>query len=468
MPARFMVAATASGSGKTTITCALLAALQDMGNKVISYKCGPDYIDPMFHRKTTGVESRNLDLFLMREQGVRFAIQQSGTGFDIAVLEGVMGLYDGQGNTSFASSNHLSVLTGTPVVLVVNARGMARSVCALIAGFMGFERNNIKAVILNNIRESSFAYYKQMIERELKLPVIGYMPTVQGAGIESRHLGLVTAQEIQDIQQRIDALKNQALSSIDFEALVAIAESASGTDGEEGLEELEELGLQFTDAYEMARPSPPKIYVANDEAFCFFYSDNHDLLAALGAELVNFSPLHDSSLPDDADGVILWGGYPELHAAALESNLSMRQSLANAIEHGLPVYAECGGFMYLQQGLTDQDGFKHRMLGVLPGNTHMTDRLQDFGYFEITAQTDNLLCRAGEKINAHFFHHSVSDYEGDGFVATKRDGKTMRCIVAEDNIFAGYQHLHFYGNPSFAVSFVKACDAYREAHHGAD
>ena len=458
---RLMIAGTGSGSGKTTITVAILAALAELGHKAISFKCGPDYIDPMFHTRATGVESRNLDIYLMGEQGVKYALENNIDDFDIAVLEGVMGIYDGQSNTSFASSNHLSLLTDTPAVLVVNARGLARSINALISGYLNFEANNIKAILLNNVRETSYNYYKQMIEAEQNVPVIGHMPMVPGAEIESRHLGLVTAEEITDLRAKIELLKAQALKTIDFDALLRVGEMTLTPPTNHPPATPNSLDVITP----IDSPTKPRIYVSDDEAFCFYYHDNLQLLKALGAELVTFSPLKDDALPADADGLIFWGGYPELYAAELAANRSMRDSLVAAIGGGLPTYAECGGFMYLLQSLTDAEGAVHQMLGVLPGGSSMTDRLQDFGYFEITANRDTLLCAAGQSINAHFFHYAKGDFEGDAFTATKRDGKTLQTIFATDNVFAGFQHLHFYGNPEFARNFVAACAAYRKARH---
>ncbi|MDR0308990.1 MAG: cobyrinate a,c-diamide synthase [Coriobacteriales bacterium] len=456
--ARVMIAGTASGSGKTTMSIALLAALLTTGRKVVSFKCGPDYIDPMFHKKTTGVDSRNLDIFLMGEPAVKCSVHRQEANCDIALMEGVMGFYDGQGGGSFASSNHLSLLTGTPVVLAVNTKGAALSVCATIKGFQEFAENNIRAVILNNTSPSSFPLYKQMVEEHTGLPVIGFLPPVPEAHLESRHLGLVTAAEIADIQVKIEALKAAALEHIDIDALLRIAKTA------------EALGCE-NDPIIAARAEAEKsgrrvkLYVAEDEAFSFFYRDNHELLEALGAEIATFSPLHDSELPADADALILWGGYPELHAAELASNTSMKASLTKAIASGLPVYAECGGFMYLQESLTDSEGQTHEMLGVLPGQTKMTKGLKNFGYYEIEAREDNMLCKAGGTINAHFFHHSQGDNEGDSFIARKKNGKTLNCIVAQNNIFAGYQHLHFWGNPKFASNFIKATATYQASRN---
>jgi cobyrinic acid a,c-diamide synthase len=340
-------------------------------------------------------------------------------------------------------------LTNTPVILVVNAKGAALSVCAAIKGFLEFENNNIRGVILNNISEAIFNFYKQMIEERLNVRVIGFMPHIPEAEVESRHLGLVTADEIADIKEKINILKGQALKYVDIDALLDIAG----------------LAAPFEYARDFLPPAKTgcavKLYTACDEAFSFWYEDNHDLLKALGAEIVFFSPLHDRELPNDADGLLLWGGYPELYAGELEANTSMKHSLKSALETGLPVYAECGGFMYLQKSLTDLRGRTHKMLGVLPGNVKMTEKLQNFGYYEIEALKDNLLCTSGGRINAHFFHHSSSDCEGDCFKAVKQNGKSFHCIVSEENIFAGYQHMHFWGNPGFAKRFINACMEYR-------
>ena len=452
MSKRVMIAGTGSGCGKTTITCALLSALVSMGNDVIAFKCGPDYIDPMFHKKAAGLESRNLDIFLMGEQGVRYCAARHAANGKIAVLEGVMGFYDGLGNGSYASSNHVSLLTNTPVVLIVSAKGTSLSICAEIKGFLEFERNNIRGLILNNVSEAIYPFYKRMIEERLNISVIGFMPHIPDVHLESRHLGLVTADEIADIKEKLNILGDYAVRCVDLEALQNIAGQAEPFDS----------GQNFLPA--IKNDCSIKIYVARDEAFCFCYEDNNDLFKWMGAEIEFFSPIHDRELPNDAAGIVLWGGYPELYARALEENTSMRYSLKSAIEADLPVYAECGGFRYLQQSLTDLDGKTYEMLGVLPGNAKMTKKLRNFGYYEIEAQRDNLLCRAGGKINAHFFHHSVSNCEGDCFMAVKNSGVSFPCIAAKMNILAGCQHLHFWGNPDFALNFINTCVEYYTPH----
>jgi len=455
MRKRVMIAATGSGCGKTTIACALLAALVSLGKKVISFKCGPDYIDPMFHKKATGVESRNLDIFLMGKKGVTHGLSHHAVNREIAVLEGVMGIYDGLGSGSFSSSNHISLLTNTPVILIVNAKGAALSVCAMIKGFLEFENNNIRGVILNNVPESMFRFYKQMIEERLNISVIGFMPHIPEARVESRHLGLITPDEIADIKEKINILREYFLKCIDIDALLGISEQAGPFDSVRNI---------LPPVKNIKENGALKLYVAYDEAFCFWYEDNHDLLKAMGAVIEFFSPIRDRKLPDDADGLVLWGGYPELYGKELENNASMKNSLQAAINVGLPVYAEGGGFMYLQRSLTDLQGRTYGMLGVLPGNVKMGSKLQNFGYYEIEAKRDNLLCRAGGKTNAHFFRRSISDCEGDCFQAVKQNGKSFPCIVSGGNlinIFAGYQHLHFWGNTDFAKNFINACIEYK-------
>ena len=448
---RLMIAGTGSGSGKTTVTCAILAALKNRGQNIVSLKCGPDYIDPMFHKTATQVESRNLDLFLMGEDAVRDSLSRSMQNHDLAVIEGVMGLYDGLGQTDQYSSNHLSLATQTPVILVVNARGKALSLCAEVKGFLEFETNRVVGVILNNVNAKSYSFYRDMLETQLKVGVFGFLPHLPEAEIASRHLGLITADEISDLRKKIDLLALQAEQTLDLDAILNVANQAP---------ELENTG-KF-------RPSdntvdqPVRLYVSRDGAFCFYYEDNHELLERLGASLHFFSPLHDEEIPDDADGIIFWGGYPELYAGELADNTAMKNSIRCHFERGVPIYAECGGYIYLLKSLTDAEGTRHDMTGIIPGEAAMTGRLQKFGYVELTANCKNLLCQKGETIRGHSFHYSQSTDEGNVFTATRVSrGDTWPCIMATEQLFAGYPHLHFGSNPEFAVNLVKACRQYR-------
>lgn len=442
---RIMIAGTGSGCGKTTITCAVLRALINRGLKVASFKCGPDYIDPLFHSKITGTKSRNLDMVLCSENTVKQLFSEHGNDMDISIVEGVMGFYDGIGiNSTDYSSNDLSNKTDTPVVLVLSCRGMALSVAALIKGYIEFYDNNIKGVILNGISIGMYPMYKELIEKYNGIKVLGFMPNIPEASIESRHLGLITANEIDDLHKKIDILADNAAKYIDLDSLLDIASEAPILTYEQC--KVEKIG-------------PARIAIARDNAFCFYYEDSLELLRNLGAEIITFSPLRDDCLPEDIDGIIIGGGYPELYAEELSNNISMLKSIRASIANGIPIYAECGGFMYLS---TSIDG--HTMVDEIKSNSILTEKLQNFGYINIMAKEDNLLCKKGESINAHEFHYSKSDFDGDSFIATKlSSGKERTCIIAKDNIFAGYPHLHLWGNISYAKSFINKCINYRKS-----
>jgi cobyrinic acid a,c-diamide synthase len=449
-----MIAGTGSGCGKTMITCAILSVLKQRNKKTVSFKCGPDYIDPMFLTKAAQTETYNLDSVLMNENGVHYSLRLHTQTCDIAVIEGVMGLYDGIGDTGNASTNYLSQITNTPVVLIVNVKGKSLSLCAEIKGFLEFEKNNIVAIILNRTASAAYPFYKKMIESKVGIRVIGFMPEIPEVSIESRHLGLLTANEISDIQNKIAILAENAEKSICFDTLLELAADAK---------ELNETESIFETCSNFQKQNySVKLYAAYDEAFCFHYEDNHQLFKNLGAELHYFSPLHDRTIPDNADGLLFWGGYPELYAAHLEKNCDLKESIRRKYQLGLPIYAECGGFMYLQESLTDIQGVRYSMLGIIAGNAVMTNRLQNFGYVKLTANHDTMLCSQGDTINAHSFHYSQSNDEGNVFTATKLSSEnSYPCIVAAKNIFAGYPHIHFFGNKKLAEGLIKTCFQYK-------
>ncbi|MCL1913054.1 MAG: cobyrinate a,c-diamide synthase [Eubacteriaceae bacterium] len=449
MGKRIMFAATGSGSGKTTLTSAFLAALVSMGEEAAAFKCGPDYVDPMFHTQAAGVATRNLDIYLMGEEGVARSLATNTEG-KISVIEGVMGLYDGMGNTSYASSNHVSLATNTPVVLIANPKGEALSVCALIKGFLDFEANNIKAVLLNNVTEGMYRFYKDLIEERIGIKVVGYMPKVAGASIESRHLGLFQPSEIEDLKEKIALLAENFKNHVDIGALMEIASQAPPLDAPE------------RPIMQPARKGNINLYVSSDEAFSFWYEDNHELFETLGANIRFFSPIHDSALPADADGVVFWGGYPELYGKELEANVPMRNSIKTAADAGIPIYAECGGYRYLLESLEDMPGGQYSMAGVLEGSSRMGKQLQNFGYGRMEAARDNLLCKAGESINAHFFTYAECFYDGDCFIVTKHNGNTFSAVRSQGSVFAGNQHLHFWGNKVFAENFINLCFEYNK------
>lgn len=445
---RFMLAAPASGSGKTTLTCAVLKALMNKGLKTAAFKSGPDYIDPMFHSRVIGTKSRNVDLFMLPEETAKYLLAKNGKDCDIAVLEGAMGFFDGMGTTLKGSAYDLARLTQTPVILVVNAKGAALSIAAMIEGFKNFRKDvNVAGAVLNNVTAMSYLFYKEAIEKETGIPLLGYMPHMENCNFESRHLGLVTAGEITGLQEIINTLAAQAEKSIDFDRLLEIASAAPA--------------LTYTDL-QQEKIAGVKIAVAYDKAFCFYYQDALELLESLGAQLVYFSPLEDKQLPE-CDGLYLGGGYPELYAKVLQDNFSMRASIKNAVDSGLPCIAECGGFMYLMKAFRDKNGQVYDWAGVVDGETYMTQKLNRFGYVVLTAKRDNMLCKKGGQINGHEFHYSDSTNNGDTFAVAKASGtKAWEAVYTTQNLYAGYPHIHLWGNTEFAVNFVKACRAYRD------
>lgn len=450
---RFMIAAPKSGSGKTMITCAMLQILQDMGKPVYSYKCGPDYIDPMFHKKVLNVPSKNLDTFFTDEEMTRqlfFSGRQPG---DFAVLEGVMGLYDGLGGIyEQGSSYHLAKVTQTPIILVVDAKGMGKSVLALIAGFLQYDTDHlIRGIVLNRMSKGYYEILKPVLERELPVRVAGYFPEQKDCRLESRHLGLVMPDELDGIQEQITELAGRLRETIDMDAILAIAEEA-------------EEGSGIRKEQEQVREKYPcKIAVAMDEAFCFYYEDNLRLLEEYGAVLQYFSPLQDKSLPKDCDGILLGGGYPELYAKELSGNHSMRKAVRSAFESSMPTVAECGGFLYLHTILNDRKNQEYEMAGVLNGTCQDMGRLVRFGYIELEEKCSNFLPEH-TKIRAHEFHYFDSSDNGSDCIATKPvTGRSYPCILSKDAYWLGFPHLYYPSNPAFAKSFVRKAHAYQKA-----
>lgn len=437
---RILIAGTHSGSGKTTVTCALLSALKARGLEVSAFKCGPDYIDPMFHREVVGVRAHNLDAFFCDDKTLRG--QLVAHAGDISVIEGVMGYYDGIGPEGRASTYNVARVTDTPVVLVVDAKGMHASAGAVLQGFRDYQPgSHIDGVIFNGITPSLYEDYRQIAENA-GVPSLGFLPRQPELSIGSRHLGLVTAGEIADIREKLTRLGQLAEQYIDIAALLALADSANALEPTASIPKL--LGKAV------------RIGVARDAAFCFLYQENLELLESLGAELAFFSPLQDNALPKDIGGLYLPGGYPELHLEALSANIAMRNAIYYAVSSGLPTIAECGGFMVLHETL---DGYP--MAGCIAAKAFRTDRLQRFGYVTLTAAVDNLLCRKGESIREHEFHYYDSDDNGSGFTAAKtRNGMEYACIHATDSLYAGFPHLYFPANPAFAESFVRKAAEY--------
>ena len=447
---QFLLAAPRSGSGKTTMTCALLMALKRRGCAPCAFKSGPDYIDPMFHRAVLGVESRNLDLFFSAPETVRTLYARGAAGHGAAVCEGAMGFYDGLGGVSDrASAWHLADTLGLPVLLVVEPKGQSLTLAAELKGLDSFRTpSHIAGILLNNCTARMHALLAPMLEEETGLPVLGFLPKLPEAVIGSRHLGLYTAAEVENLQQKLALLADAAEEHIDWPRLLALCEK-------------EPPALP---ARAETPPARVRIAVAQDEAFCFTYAETLEAFRDAGAEVVFFSPLRDTALPENIGGLYLPGGYPELHARELSENTSLLREIKQKIESGLPTAAECGGFLYLGQSLTDAEGQSWPMAGVLPGEAKDAGRLVRFGYATLSADSDSLLFRAGESFPIHEFHHWDSTANGVALAAKKPvGGAEWRCGSVNEHFYAGFPHLYWAGTP-LPQRFAAAAENYRRDH----
>lgn len=447
---QFLLAAPRSGSGKTTMTCALLMALKRRGCAPCAFKSGPDYIDPMFHRAVLGVESRSLDLFFSAPETVRALYARGAAGHGAAVCEGAMGFYDGLGGVSDrASAWHLADTLGLPVLLVVEPKGQSLTLAAELNGLVNFRTpSHIAGILLNNCTARMHALLAPMLEKETGLPVLGFLPKLPEAVIGSRHLGLYTAAEVENLQQKLALLADAAEEHIDWPRLLALCEK-----------EPPALPVQPE-----TPPARVRIAVAQDEAFCFTYAETLEAFRDAGAEVVFFSPLRDTALPENIGGLYLPGGYPELHARELSGNTSLLREIKQKIESGLPTAAECGGFLYLGQSLTDAEGQSWPMAGVLPGEAKDAGRLVRFGYATLSADSDSMLFRAGESFPIHEFHHWDSTANGTALAAKKPVGAAAwRCGFVNEHFYAGFPHLYWAGTP-LPQRFAAAAENYRRDH----
>ena len=450
---RLLLCAPASGGGKTTVTCAILQALMDRNLNPVAFKCGPDYIDPMFHSEIIGAKSRNLDLFFLGEDKTRYLLEKNSAGSGLALIEGVMGYYDGIAMSHEASAYHLAQVTETPAVLVLDGRGSARTIAAVVHGMKTFRPDSgIRGVILNRVSPMLYPRLKECIEAETGLTVYGYLPNLPDCALESRHLGLVTAAEVVNLKEKLKRLAAQAEKSLDLDGLLALAASAPA---------LNPKPVELPDPVE----GQPVIAVAKDKAFCFYYADGLELLEQMGAKLVEFSPLEDEALPEGTCGLYLGGGYPEEFAKELADNHSLLREIHDKILHGLPTIAECGGFLYLNRHLGDADGrYDWHMVGAFSGDAHNTGKLGRFGYVTLTAQKDGLLCRAGESFPAHEFHYWDSTTPGTDFHAQKpQNDRGWDCAFHTPTLYAGFPHFHFWARPELARNFVAAARRQQEA-----
>lgn len=443
-----MISSNCSGGGKSTFTLALMKALIDRGFDVQGYKVGPDYIDTAFHTHICKKSSRNLDLFIMGEDGVKTSYSK-GKG-DIGIIEGVMGLYDGLGYDSSYSTYHLSRVLDVPIILVITPKAQSNTLCAELLGILNYKNANIKGIVFNNITDGYYRLLKKLVEKNTPLRVLGYMPRDKRIIVESRHLGLIQSSEIEDLDKKIEIASKLLENYVDIEEII------------NSLEEIKEYGCKSI--YNQVESSKKlinknrslKIAYAYDKAFSFYYKDNLELFEAVG-ELIPFSPLKDKKLPEDVDFLYIGGGYPEVYERELSSNKELLLDIKAKLENGLPAYAECGGLMYLTRGSKDNN-----LVGFFDGIYRMSDSLVNFGYAKLKVEKENTIFNLGLSINCHEFHKSYVELkEPKIYSLTKNhyeEEKKWQCGYIKNNVIASYAHLHFYGNMEFFNGLIKlAC-----------
>ncbi|MFT5872399.1 MAG: cobyrinic acid a,c-diamide synthase [Clostridium sp.] len=428
-----LIASNSSGGGKTTVTLGIMKVLKNRGFDVQGYKVGPDYIDPAFHTKITGKDSRNLDLYLMGEAGVKASFSR-GRG-DLGVVEGVMGLYDGKGIDTSYSTFHLSKVLDLPIILVLSPKAQVATLCAEINGIVNFKDANIKGIILNNITESYYNLLKATINKNCNLKVLGYLPKDERLSLKSRHLGLIQSSEIDDLEEKIEICAQLLEKHLDMDLLLEQFKKSE----------------KYVDNFHVESKGK-RIAVAYDKAFSFYYKENLELLQEMG-QVIYFSPLVDKKLPSNIDFLYIGGGYPEVFIEELSKNTSMMDSIKKALNNGLHCYAECGGLMYLTQGekMQGEEQISHNTVGFFEGDYTLTKKLQNFGYAEIKVEVENNILQKDMSINCHEFHKStVNLSEEKIFKLSKKvyDGsqKDWECGYAKKNTLAVYGHVHFFGN----------------------
>lgn len=448
---RFVLAGTGSGVGKTTLTIGIMRALMDRGLSVQGFKCGPDYIDPSYHTAVTKRPSRNIDGWMLSHDIVQTIVSRASKDADVAIIEGVMGLYDGKSPLADTGSTaEISQITKSPIILIVNAASMARSVAAIVKGFQLLNENlRIVGIIANQLgSKGHFDIVKAAIEQECGLPVIGYLPKGAVEPLPSRHLGLVPAIERGELDGYFAELAKKVEETIDLDLLLDITKA----------EELAEASHIF----EKRNEQQVHLAVARDAAFNFYYEENLELLEAAGAVLHYFSPLANEAVPEEAQGLYIGGGFPEEFAEQLAGNTTANDSIRNAINRGLPTLAECGGFMYCTEAIVTRSGKRVPMLGLIQGEVAMQDKLAALGYREITGITGNFIIGEGEVARGHEFHYST--YEGTHSSPAYMSKSRFRAQAEgylHENLVAGYTHFHFASNPKLIENWLKAC---KEVH----
>ncbi|SDM16857.1 cobyrinate a,c-diamide synthase [Halarsenatibacter silvermanii] len=454
-----MIAGTGSGVGKTSVSLGLMSALKKKGLRVQPFKVGPDYIDPGFHEYVTDTGSYNLDSWLIPSGQLRHLWQQKNAEAEISVVEGVMGLFDGASpRTDRGSSAEIAKMLDIPVLLIIDTGGMARSAAAMAKGYSEFSSElNLAGVIANRVgSQSHFELIAEALESETDLECVGYLPKNIDVELPERHLGLIPAGELKELERAATVLGDMVAENLSLDSILNLAEEADNfTKPEEEKNSGPAASLTAKNSGNLQLPGQNlKIGVARDEAFSFHYRANFDLLRELGCELVEFSPLQDEKLPAGLDGLYMAGGFPEVFAEELSCNRKFRENLKQRLEQGLPCFAECGGFMYLMEEICSRGGDCFTMVEYFSGRTVMTDSLQNFGYVNIDLSD-------GLKLRGHEFHYSRLEESGSlpfqGRVKRQRSGEARPGMAVKENVLAGYPHLHFFGNQKFVARWLNLC-----------
>ncbi|SFE51361.1 cobyrinate a,c-diamide synthase [Alteribacillus iranensis] len=445
MRSRITIAGTGSGTGKTTVSIGLMAAFKKRGLAVQGFKCGPDYIDPSYHTAVTNRTSRNLDSWMLEESTLFDVFQRGSEDADISIIEGVMGMYDGKSPESdVGSTAEISNILASPIILVVHIGAMARSAAAIVKGFQLLSpKVEIGGVIVNQAgSEGHYQLCKKAIEKECGIPVVGYLLKGAVPSIPERHLGLIPAIERGELDSFFEKLGETVAETVDLELIQEIARQA--------------VVLPKPNIYDPSAEKQATIAVAQDAAFNFYYPENLELLEENGAELIYFSPLAGEPLPEESHALYIGGGFPEEFAVELAAQFKVKHSIRKAAQEGMPMYAECGGYMFFMEELVKTDGSSHDMLGLIPAVATMKDRRAALGYREVTAYKDTVILRKGESAKGHEFHYSTADLTGE--VEAAYDVKALRKSgpsgYSEGNITASYIHLHFGSNPQVAQRLV--------------
>lgn len=455
---RVVIAGTQSGVGKTTISTGIMRALVLRGVNIQPYKVGPDYIDPAFHSFVTGNKSRNLDSWMLDEEILRELFIKNSHNKRIAIIEGVMGLYDGFGTQKdMGSTAHVSKILKAPVVLVIDGGGMSSSAAAMVLGYKIYDTEvDLKGVIINNVSgEKHYELVKKVIEKDTGIKCFGYLKKNLNIKLESRHLGLVPSVEVENLENKLNELAEMVEETIDIDGIIKLSDDATELKSKSQKNHINKKTIN--------------IGVALDKAFNFYYQDNLDLLEELGANLVYFSPLKDENLPENLHGLYIGGGFPEVFAKELEENIEIRNAIRKASIDGMPIYAECGGLMFLTNSITTLDDKKFKMVGVFDRDARMTKRLQRFGYVYVNINKSCPIAERTETVKAHEFHRSAlndTDVENCAYRVDKIRGNQLqnswKCGLLKNNTLGAYAHIHFYANKGLAKNFINNCRIFKE------